>query len=126
MNTNAGHGWVHPRPDGIVAKCGGPSICSECAREKAQVDAEISGNGWLRVERGGRLVYVDPATVCIKPELSIETSSTQPTALMLPVAWSVGHPITVHNTGTADLNIYANGSITLKPGETWTSPKEIR
>jgi hypothetical protein len=32
------------------------------------VDAAISGNGWLRVERGGRLVYVDPATVCIKPE----------------------------------------------------------
>jgi len=30
-----GHGHVRPRPDGLKARCGGPRICSECARELA-------------------------------------------------------------------------------------------
>ena len=34
-----GHGHVTPRPDGAKARCGGPSICSVCAVEKAQYDA---------------------------------------------------------------------------------------
>jgi hypothetical protein len=87
---------------------------------------------WLK-SRGGDNLWAENVVMILlghpplsEPSTSIETSSTQPTALTLPVAWSVGHPITVHNTGTADLNIYANCSITLKPGETWTSPKEIR
>jgi hypothetical protein len=29
----AGHGHVVPNPDGSKARCGGPAICSECARE---------------------------------------------------------------------------------------------
>lgn len=33
---NTGHGHVRPRPDGPKARCGGPAICSECAREQAQ------------------------------------------------------------------------------------------
>ena len=33
---NVGHGHVFPRPDGGKAKCGGPSICSECARDESQ------------------------------------------------------------------------------------------
>lgn len=32
---NVGHGHVFPRPDGGKAKCGGPSICSECASDAA-------------------------------------------------------------------------------------------
>lgn len=40
--NNFGHGYVHPRRDGIKAKCGGPAICSICAREKAYHD-EASG-----------------------------------------------------------------------------------
>ena len=36
-----GHGHVIPNPDGSRARCGGPGICSECALEAAQLDAEI-------------------------------------------------------------------------------------
>lgn len=32
-NPNSGHGHVRPRPDGLVARCGGPEICSECREE---------------------------------------------------------------------------------------------
>src|ERR1700683_239883 len=28
-----GHGHVTPRPDGVRARCGGPHMCPECARE---------------------------------------------------------------------------------------------
>lgn len=31
--TNTGHGHVWPRPDGLVAKCGGPVVCIECAHD---------------------------------------------------------------------------------------------
>jgi hypothetical protein len=30
-----GHGHVNPRPDGVKARCGGPHMCPECARELA-------------------------------------------------------------------------------------------
>jgi hypothetical protein len=33
----AGHGHVTPNPDGSKARCGGPLICAECARELAAV-----------------------------------------------------------------------------------------
>lgn len=35
QNLNTGHGHVRPRPDGVKARCGGPALCSECARELA-------------------------------------------------------------------------------------------
>jgi len=34
-----GHGWVHPREDGSKARCGGPAICVQCARELALKNA---------------------------------------------------------------------------------------
>lgn len=34
--TNAGHGHVWERPDGLKARCGGPAMCAECARDAAQ------------------------------------------------------------------------------------------
>jgi len=37
---NTGHGHVRPRPDGVKMRCGGPSICAECAREAAAVASE--------------------------------------------------------------------------------------
>lgn len=33
--TNTGHGHVWPRPDGSVARCGGPGLCPQCARDEA-------------------------------------------------------------------------------------------
>lgn len=32
---NTGHGHVFPRPDGVRARCGGPAICSMCAKDQA-------------------------------------------------------------------------------------------
>ncbi len=32
---NTGHGHVNKRPDGVLARCGGPGICSVCSKEKA-------------------------------------------------------------------------------------------
>lgn len=36
VNFNIGHGHVFPRPDGVMARCGGPAICSECALNLVQ------------------------------------------------------------------------------------------
>ena len=33
---NTGHGHVHPRSDGVKARCGGPGMCSECSMEAAR------------------------------------------------------------------------------------------
>lgn len=33
MDGNTGHGHVFPRPDGVKARCGGPGLCAECARD---------------------------------------------------------------------------------------------
>lgn len=38
--TNTGHGHVWKRPDGMVARCGGPAICKECAADQAQIIPE--------------------------------------------------------------------------------------
>jgi hypothetical protein len=35
VNDNTGHGHVWARPDGIKARCGGPAICPECAKDLA-------------------------------------------------------------------------------------------
>lgn len=32
---NVGHGHVFPRPDGALARCGGPALCPECAADLA-------------------------------------------------------------------------------------------
>jgi len=34
MTSDTSHGWVKPRPDGGVAKCGGPGLCSTCTTEQ--------------------------------------------------------------------------------------------
>lgn len=30
---NRGHGHVFPREDGVRARCGGPAVCNECAKD---------------------------------------------------------------------------------------------
>lgn len=32
---NKGHGHVFKRPDGMLARCGGPAMCHECAADAA-------------------------------------------------------------------------------------------
>jgi hypothetical protein len=49
------HGHVTPREDGFKARCGGPAICQQCAYERAVLDAFLYGDGWLKVNRDGRL-----------------------------------------------------------------------
>ena len=39
-NENTGHGHVHPRPDGVRARCGGPGICQECSLESFLVERD--------------------------------------------------------------------------------------
>ena len=40
-----GHGHVKPNPDGTRARCGGPKICAECARELVDswAEAKVAG-----------------------------------------------------------------------------------
>lgn len=66
-SAKGGHGHVFPRADGAVAKCGGPKICSECAKDQAVLDARLFGNGWLMVDGHGRLQHMDPTKVAILP-----------------------------------------------------------
>lgn len=39
IGTNKGHGHAWTRPDGMKARCGGPGMCKECARDAAMVAA---------------------------------------------------------------------------------------
>jgi hypothetical protein len=39
---NTGHGHVIPREDGIVARCGGPTLCVVCAFDFAQRFAPVA------------------------------------------------------------------------------------
>lgn len=36
--TNSGHGHVWERPDGMKARCGGPMMCAECAKDYAEFE----------------------------------------------------------------------------------------
>jgi len=37
----SGHGHVTPNPDGSKARCGGPALCRECARELASTGQPV-------------------------------------------------------------------------------------
>jgi hypothetical protein len=45
VNGNTGHGHVFPRPDGLRARCGGPGICPDCARDLVRKQ-EREGQPW--------------------------------------------------------------------------------
>ncbi len=47
-----GHGHVIPNPDGSLARCGGPGICSDCAKELAQLERRRTQD-YLKVESMG-------------------------------------------------------------------------
>lgn len=54
MGTNVRHGHVTPRADGAKARCGGPAICSVCAREQAEKEGQIVERSTVSVERPDR------------------------------------------------------------------------
>ncbi len=43
------HGWVRKNPGGIVARCGGPHICTECAREMELLARAVKELYWWQV-----------------------------------------------------------------------------
>lgn len=40
IGANSGHGHVWARPDGVRARCGGPAMCSKCAKDAAMMEAK--------------------------------------------------------------------------------------
>lgn len=56
---NTGHGHVFPRPDGVKARCGGPVICQECARDAAEKNRELTA----MIQGVGRYRHIDNETV---------------------------------------------------------------
>lgn len=49
-NLSLGHGHVFPRPDGAKARCGGPGLCRDCARD--QVTAQLPRDQRPRLTAG--------------------------------------------------------------------------
>lgn len=45
-SPNSGHGHVRTRPDGMVAKCGGPMLCHVCFKELADMLEIPGGECW--------------------------------------------------------------------------------
>lgn len=40
LGTNTGHGHVWKRPDGFLARCGGPKICPVCAADAQRLESK--------------------------------------------------------------------------------------
>ena len=47
----AGHGHVIPNEDGSKARCGGPMICDQCAKELAAQKDRIVSAGWVELQQ---------------------------------------------------------------------------
>lgn len=39
--THGNHGWVYPNESGIVARCGGPALCSVCKADFVSAPEEV-------------------------------------------------------------------------------------
>jgi len=59
--TNTGHGHVWKRPDGLMVRCGGPSICTICARDEKQpkppIPATQDAQGGRFLPNGTRVIW---------------------------------------------------------------------
>lgn len=56
----SGHGHVWPRADGVMARCGGPALCPECARDQASKLAAESPAGDTDLTRALRQLAIMP------------------------------------------------------------------
>jgi hypothetical protein len=87
------HGHVTPRPDGVKARCGGPALCSECAKELAQkpeaqpvkVGARVAAAALALKPLGLHLLVSPPDQFVItdKPDDPCETVICYPTIEMV-------------------------------------------
>lgn len=59
-NPNSGHGHVFKRPDGVVARCGGPFLCDQCAQDRLKYFATF--DLMPKVDQAGN-VKVEPDIV---------------------------------------------------------------
>lgn len=54
------HGHVRPRPDGMKARCGGPTVCKVCKAEKDTVDKQFSVQRYYgSLSRAARKRFLD-------------------------------------------------------------------
>lgn len=40
--SDTGHGHVYPRKDGLRARCGGPALCPQCAKDAVRKATEAA------------------------------------------------------------------------------------
>ena len=66
---NSGHGYVYPRPDGVKARCGGPAICPECAKDFVQIHTMITGAAAGDTQPADYPSSAAPASAMTKREL---------------------------------------------------------
>jgi hypothetical protein len=57
------HGHVVPRPDGVKARCGGPALCAQCAREAAE---ESAANEIVGYRIGDRVYHPSDVVVILR------------------------------------------------------------
>ena len=63
--TDCGHGWVHPRPDGMKARCGGPGLCTQCSADEARkTQHKDTEKVWTLEEAMESLFHAGPGAQC--------------------------------------------------------------
>ena len=82
-NPNSGHGHVYPRPDGAVARCGGPRLCHQCAEDQARQVQPVVSDDWPPIQPGSPVT--EP---CIAVPANFD--GTEAEAVGLAVAGAVG------------------------------------
>jgi hypothetical protein len=67
-HIGCGHGHVYPNPDGSLARCGGPLICSKCALDLARKQGAVVPSSKLRVAGFELRIENIRITLCEDPE----------------------------------------------------------
>jgi hypothetical protein len=66
---DCGHGWVHPHPAKIKARCGGPGMCPQCAEDLNELRNQKIKEALSMAE------YRSPSTIYLGP---VEPPRPQP------------------------------------------------